>query len=114
MPPLDLIKPQDILTQYSDWIYFALVLFFFISLAGIAFRRYFDSPFARPLIVVVGILLTVVVFKNRQSLTLIFDGWGPIGSILLVCVVAVIPFGLARRFGLPAGKRSGSCSPFSI
>ena len=102
--PLDLIKPQEILSQYSDWIYFALVLFFFISLAGIAFRRYFDSPFARPLIVVVGILLTVVVFKNRQSLTLIFDGWGSIGSILLVCVVAVIPFGLARGFGLPTGK----------
>ena len=102
--PLELIKPQDILVRYSDWIYFTLVLIFFISVAGIAFRKHFERPYVRPLIVVVGLLLTLAVFKNRRVLSLIFESWGTVGSILLVALVAAIPFGLARGFGLSKAR----------
>ena len=104
LSPLDSILPQDILSRYSEWIYFFLVLIFFIAVAGIALRKHFERPYVRPLIVVVGILLTLAVFGQRQVLALIFEGWGTLGTILLVLLVAVIPFGLARGFGLPASR----------
>ena len=104
LSPLDSIMPQDILSRYSEWIYFFLVLIFFIAVAGIALRRHFGRPYVRPLIVVVGILLTLAVFRQRQILALIFEGWGTLGTILLVLLVAVIPFGLARGFGLPTSR----------
>ncbi|KMY65598.1 hypothetical protein AAU61_21290 [Desulfocarbo indianensis] len=104
LSPLEAIKPQEILARYSDWIYFALVLIFFIAVAGIALRRHFERPYVRPLIVVVGLMLTLAVFRNRRVLGLIFEGWGTVGSILLVLVVAVIPFGLARGFGLSKSR----------
>ena len=104
LSPLDSILPQDILSRYSEWIYFFLVLIFFIAVAGIALRKHFERPYVRPLIVVVGILLALAVFRQRQVLALIFEGWGTLGTILLVLLVAVIPFGLARGFGLPSSR----------
>ena len=43
--PLDQIKPTKILTQYSEWIYFTLILVFFISVTGITLRKHFDKAF---------------------------------------------------------------------
>ena len=102
--PLDNIQPGQILSQYSEWIYFTLVLIFFISIAGIALRRHFDKPYVKPLIISVGLMLTVGVFKYKNQLTAIFEGWGILGTILLVIMAAMIPYGLCRGFGMSAGK----------
>ena len=32
--PLDTIQPSQVLAQYSEWIYFTLMLVFFISVSG--------------------------------------------------------------------------------
>ena len=102
--PLEIIQPSVILSKYSEWIYFALLVVFFIALAGIGLRKFFDHPYVKPLIVAVGLLLAFTVFKNRAALTMVFNGWGSLGTILLVCIVAVIPFGLARGFGLASSR----------
>jgi len=49
-------------------------------------------------------MLTVGVFKFKDSLAAIFEGWGIIGTILLVIMAATIPYGLCRGFGVAAGK----------
>jgi len=102
--PLDRIQPSQILSQYSEWIYFTLVLVFFISVAGITLRRHFDKPYVKPLIVAVGLMLTLGVFRFKGHLIAIFEGWGILGTILIVCIAATIPYGLCRGFGLPNGK----------
>jgi hypothetical protein len=102
--PFDQIKPTEILSQYSEWIYFTLILVFFILVAGITLRKHFDRPYAKPLIIAVGLMLTVGVFRFRDSVTSIFEGWGIIGTVLLVIMAATIPYGLCRGFGLPGGK----------
>jgi hypothetical protein len=102
--PLEQIKPSEILSQYSEWIYFTLVLVFFVSLSGIALRKHFDKPYVKPLIISVGLMLTFSVFRYRGRLTAIFEGWGILGSILLVVIVGVIPYGLARGFGMSGSR----------
>ena len=102
--PLDQINLSDFLSQYSEWIYFTLVMVFFISVAGITLRRHFNRPYVKPLIISVGLMLSIGVFYFKNSLTTIFAGWGIIGSILLVIVGATIPYGLSRGFGLSRTK----------
>lgn len=102
--PLDQINLFDFLSQYSEWIYFTLVMVFFISVAGITLRRHFSKPYVKPLIISVGLMLTIGVFYFKDSLTTIFAGWGIIGIILLVIVGATIPYGLSRGFGLSRTK----------
>ena len=102
--PLDQIKPSQVLSQYSEWIYFSLVLIFFVSLSGIALRKHFEKPYVKFLIISVGLMFTFSVFRYRERLTDILEGYGIVGSILLVVIVGVIPFGLARGFGMPGGK----------
>ena len=102
--PLDRIHPDQLLSQYSDLIYFTLLLVFFISLAGITLRKHFDRPYVKPLIISVGIMLTVGVFMYKERLVQIFEGWGIVGLILLVILVATIPFNLCRGYGMPAKK----------
>jgi hypothetical protein len=102
--PLDQINLSDFLSQYSEWIYFTLVMVFFISVAGITLRRHFSKPYVKPLIISVGLMLTIGVFYFKDSLTTIFAGWGIIGTILLVIVGATIPYGLSRGFGLSRTK----------
>jgi len=46
--PFDAIQPSQILSQYSEWIYFTLILVFFISISGIALRKHFDKPYVKP------------------------------------------------------------------
>ena len=102
--PFDQIKPTEILSEYSEWIYFTLILVFFISVAGITLRKHFDRPYVKPLIIAVGLMLTVGVFRFRDSVVSIFEGWGIIGTVLLVIMAATIPYGLCRGFGLAGGK----------
>jgi hypothetical protein len=98
--PLDQIQPSQILSQYSEWIYFTLILVFFISIAGITLRKHFDKAYVKPLIISVGLMLTVGVFRYKRQLTTIFEGWGIMGTVLLVAMLATIPYGLCRGFGL--------------
>jgi hypothetical protein len=102
--PLDRIQPSEILSQYSEWIYFTLVLVFFISIAGITLRKHFDSPYVKPMIISVGIMLTVGVFMYKEQLVMIFEGWGILGLVLLVLLVAIIPYGLCKGYGMPSNK----------
>ena len=102
--PLDRINLSDFLSQYSEWIYFTLVMVFFISVTGITMRRHFSKPYVKPLIISVGLMLTIGVFYFKDSMTTIFAGWGIIGTVLLVIVGATIPYGLSRGFGLSRKK----------
>jgi len=102
--PLDQFKPTEILSQYSEWIYFTLILIFFISVAGITLKKHFDRPYVKPLIISVGLMLTVGIFRYKHTLTTIFKGWGILGTILLVVIAATIPYGLCRGFGLSGSK----------
>lgn len=104
LSPLDYVKPDQFLRQYSDWIYFTLVLIFFISISGVALRKHFDRPYVKPLIISVGIMLTVGIFKFKNTLILVFEGWGILGIILLGIIAATIPYGLSRGFGVSTGK----------
>ena len=102
--PLDQIKPSQVLSQYSEWIYFTLILVFFISVSGMTLKRHFSKPYVKPVIVTVGLMLTFGVFRFKHVLAAIFEGWGIVGSIILVFVVAIIPYGLCRGFGLSGSK----------
>ena len=89
--PLDSVQPSEIFTQYSEWIYFTLILVFFISISGITLRKHFDKPYVKPLIISVGLLLTFGTFRFKEQLANIFDSWGILGAILLVAMAATIP-----------------------
>ncbi len=102
--PLDRIQPSQILSQYSEWIYFTLVLVFFISISGITLRKHFDKPYVKPLIISVGLMLTIGVFMFRDQVKVIFEGWGVLGTMLLAFVAATIPYGLCRGFGMSKAK----------
>ena len=102
--PLDIINPSQIMEQYPDWIYFGLILTFFISVSGVILKRHFSSPYVKPLIVSVGLMLTVGIFRFKKTLAVVFEGWGIVGTILLILVVATIPYGLTRAFGLSYKK----------
>jgi hypothetical protein len=102
--PLDQIRPSEVLYQYSEWIYFALMLVFFIAIAGLTLKRHFDRPYVKPLIISVGLMLTVGMFKFKHVMPRIFEAMGLVGSIALVAVAAMIPYGLSRGFGMRAGK----------
>jgi len=102
--PLDQIRPSQFLSQYSEWIYFTLLLVFFLSVAGIALRKHFDKAYVKPLIISVSLMITIGLFKFRNSLTTIFESWGILGTVLLIIIGAAIPFGLSRSFGLSAAK----------
>lgn len=102
--PFDQIKPAEIISQYSEWIYFTIILVFFISISGLTLRRHFDKPYVKPLIISVALMLTIGVFKYRWTLSRIFEGWGVVGAILLSFMAATIPYGLCRGFGLSGGK----------
>jgi len=104
LSPLDNIRPSDLLGQYSEWIYFTLVLIFFVSIAGLTLRKHFEKPYVKPLIISVGLMMTVGVFMMREKLTMIFQGWGILGTLLLAFVAATIPYGLCRGFGMQASR----------
>lgn len=102
--PLNKIQPSQIISQYSEWIYFIIVLIFFISISGITLRRHFEKPYVKPLILAVGLMMTIGVFRFKGLLVSLFEGWGIVGSLLLVFVSAMIPYGLCRGLGLKTGK----------
>ena len=96
--PLNQIKPSQVISQYSEWIYFTLVLVFFISISGITLRKLFEKSYVKPLIISVGLMLTFSVFKYRERLNAIFEGWEILRTILLVLIVGVK--GLYTRYSV--------------
>jgi p-aminobenzoyl-glutamate transporter AbgT len=72
-------------------VYFTLILVFFVSVAGITLRKHFDKPYVKPLIISVGLMLTVGVFRFKDQVVEVFEGWGILGTILLVVMAATIP-----------------------
>jgi hypothetical protein len=102
--PLDILNPSRLLARYSEWIYFGLLMVFFISIAGITLKRYFDKPYIKPLVVTVGLMMTVGVFKMRERIANVFEGWGLLGTVVLFLIAITIPFGLLRGFGLSVRK----------
>jgi hypothetical protein len=102
--PFDVIQPSEILSEHAEWVYFFLVLIFFVSIAGITLRRHFSKPYVKPLVISVGLMLTVGVFQVRDLLIAVFEGWGALGSILLLIMAAFIPYGLCRGFGMQARR----------
>jgi hypothetical protein len=102
--PLYQIRPSEFLNQYHEWIYFTLILVFFIAIAGLTLKRHFDRPYVKPLIISVGLMLTVGMFSFKHMLPKVFAAMGMVGSIALVAVAAMIPYGLSRGFGMRAGK----------
>ncbi|MDY6839627.1 MAG: hypothetical protein SWH78_16820 [Thermodesulfobacteriota bacterium] len=102
--PFEVIQPSEILSEHAEWVYFFLVLIFFVSIAGVTLRRHFSKPYVKPLVISVGLMLTVGVFQVRDLLVSIFEGWGALGSILLLIMAAFIPYGLCRGFGMQSRR----------
>lgn len=102
--PLELFDLQGFLTRHADWLYFALIVALFISIAGITLKKHFDQPYVKPLIITAGLILAVAAFRNKHVLSLIFNGWGTLGYVLLLLIAAMIPYGLAKGFGLPTSR----------
>jgi hypothetical protein len=98
--PFEVIQPSEILSEHTEWVYFFLVLIFFVSIAGVTLRRHFSKPYVKPLVISVGLMLTVGVFQMRDLLVAIFEGWGAFGSILLLIMAAFMPYGLCRGLGM--------------
>jgi hypothetical protein len=89
--PFYRIQPSEIISQYSEWIYFTLVLVFFISIAGITLKKHLNTPYAKPFIISVGLMLIIGVFTYKHWLVQIFEGWGILGTDLLGIMAAIIP-----------------------
>ena len=104
LAPLDLVKPSQIIAQYSEWVFFGMFFSFFLSVSGIILRKHFNRAYVKPLIISVSLMLTIGVFFYRETLTAIVGAWGIVGTILLVFIMAIIPYGMCRGFGLSARK----------
>jgi len=104
--PLDRILPSQLLSQFSEWIYFSLILVFFISVAGITLRKHFDRPYVKPLIISVGLMLTVGVFMFKNQLVMIFEGWGMLGLVILYFWWLPFLLGFAEAMACPLKRPS--------
>ena len=108
--PFNYIQPGPFISKYSDWITFTLLLVFFVSVAGIALHRHFqENRYLKPLIISVGLILTVgtyyAIFKGWLHLS--FQGFGFLGAFLLFIIIFFIAYSLVRAFGV---QRSSAIS----
>lgn len=103
LDPFTRIHPSSFISQYSDWILFTLLLFFFWAVAGIALKRRFqESRYLRVLITSVALALAVGTYYSVYQgwLHLSLQGLGLFGAVLLFIVIFFILFGLMRGYGL--------------
>ena len=98
--PLETASMSAMLHRQADWLYLALFLMLFTSLAGVALRRHFRNPYVKPLVIALGSILTIATFSNRSHLSLMIDALGLFGIVLLICLAIVTPYALVRAFGL--------------
>ena len=102
--PFDPNLPIAILQEYREWIYLAVLLAFFISLAGVTLRKHFDRAYVKPLIVATGLMLTFGAFMARSWLVRLFDMAGSFGLMLLAFMLAFFCFSLMKGFGMPPAR----------
>ena len=103
LDPFTRIHPGSFISQYSDWILFTLLLFFFWAVAGIALKRRFqESRYLRVLITSIALALAVGTYYSVYQgwLHLSLQGLGLFGAVLLFIVIFFIVFGLLRGYGL--------------
>ena len=103
LDPFTRIHPGSFISQYSDWILFTLLLFFFWAVAGIALKRRFEeSRYLRVLITSIALALAVGTYYSVYQgwLHLSLQGLGLFGAVLLLIVIFFIIFGLMRGYGL--------------
>ena len=103
LAPFARIDPGSFIYQYSDWVLFTLLLFFFWAVAGIALKKRFEeSRYLRVLITSTALALAVGTYYSVYSgwLHLSLQGLGLFGAILLFIVIFLIIFGLIRGYGL--------------
>lgn len=102
--PFDPNMPGEILQAYREWIYLAVLLAFFISLAGVTLRKHFDRAYVKPLVVATGLMLTFGAFMARSWLVKLFDMAGSFGLMLLAFMLAFFCFSLMKGFGMPPAR----------
>ena len=70
LDPFSRIHPGSFISQYSDWILFTVLLFFFWAVAGIALKRRFqESRYLRVLITSIALALAVGTYYS------VYQGW---------------------------------------
>ena len=103
LDPFSRIHPGSLISQYSDWILFTLLIFFFWAVAGIALKRRFEqSRYLRVLITSIALALAVGTYYSVYQgwLHLSLQGLGLFGAVLLFIVIFFVIFGLIRGYGL--------------
>ncbi|RJR23289.1 MAG: hypothetical protein C4582_05680 [Desulfobacteraceae bacterium] len=103
LDPFSSIHPGSLISDYSDWILFTLLLFFFWAVVGIALRRQFEeSRYLRVLGTSTALALAVGTYYSVYQgwLHLSLEGLGFFGAVLLFIVIFFIIFGLIRGFGM--------------
>jgi hypothetical protein len=101
--PFTRIQPGTFISKYSDWILFTLLLFFFLSVVGIALKKKFeDSRYLRVLVASVALMLSIGTYYSiyRGWLHLSLEGLGFFGAVLLLIIVFFVIFGLMRGYGM--------------
>ena len=103
LDPFTRIHPGSFISQYSDWILFTVLLFFFWAVAGIALKRSFEeSRYLRVLITSIALALAVGTYYSVYQgwLHLSLQGLGLFGAVLFLIVIFFVIFGLMRGYGL--------------
>jgi len=103
LDPFSRIHPGSFISQYSDWILFTVLLFFFWAVAGIALKKRFEqSRYLRALVTSIALALAVGTYYSVYQgwLHLSLQGLGLFGAVLLFIVVFFVLFGLMRGYGL--------------
>ena len=103
LDPFTRIHPGSFFSQYSDWVLFSLLLFFFYAVSGIALKKRFEeSRYLRVLITSISLALAVGTYYSVYQgwLHLSLQGLGLFGAVLLFIVIFFILFGLMRGYGL--------------
>ena len=103
MNPFTMIKPGPLITKYSDWILFTILIFFFWAVAGLALKKRFgDSRHLRVLLTSVSFMLAVGTYYSiyRGWLHLSLQGLGLIGAFIVFIMIFFIMFGMMRGYGM--------------
>ena len=99
----DRIHPGSFISQYSDWILFTLLIFFFWSVVGISLKKRFpDNRYLRALVTATALMLAVGTYFSiyRGWLHLSLQGLGLLGAFLVLIIVFFVIYGLIRGYGM--------------
>ena len=97
------ISPDQLISQYKDWILFFLLTFLFWSVVTIALKKHFGNSKAfRVLATSTALILSVSTYYmiHIGKLNLSLEGLGMFGAMLIMIIIFYIFFGLQRNFGM--------------